>query len=374
MVLADNIVTIAGLLVVAAGAAELFTRRYLKGTRYFVRVPNSIERLELDYETHPNLPSPISFSCNQYGERSLHQTPSAFHILCAGGSAVECYMLDDLSSWPILLEGKLNAMHGGVASVSNIGRAGVDSVTLEKILRRVVTQEPKPKMCIVMVGASDVLRWMEEGAPSDKTCPSLEVSGCFSFHPEHRFRWTLKALALSEIVRRIRRPRRETRTSALQWYRKARLMRKNAAVVIHDAPPCEHVIGAFQNAMRSIATLLRDNNIEPIFAVQPWCDKEKYTDEELALFWHGGRGKAYRGEVNEYYSVQVINTLMKRISDRTVQLASELDLQAVDLRKSVPNEAPYYMDQFHLTPAGADRVADALTQAVTARLKDSIPH
>ena len=50
--------------------------------------------------------------------------------------------------------------------VGNIARSGVGSEALDLILERVLPRYPRLSAMVVLVGASDVLRWLEVGAPA----------------------------------------------------------------------------------------------------------------------------------------------------------------------------------------------------------------
>ena len=83
--------------------------------------------------------------------------------------------------------------------VGNIARSGVGSQALDLILSRVLPRYPRLQTIIVLVGASDVLQWLERGAPPAPP-PPPRTSDIFRCHPELRFGVKINQLALTELL------------------------------------------------------------------------------------------------------------------------------------------------------------------------------
>jgi len=101
-----------------------------------------------------------------------------YRVLVAGGSAAESYILDQEASWPIVLQRilerpenlkRLGASH---VHVGNIGKSGVGAELLDFILQRVLRRMDRLDVIMIMVGASDALHWLHEGAPPTPFRPS----------------------------------------------------------------------------------------------------------------------------------------------------------------------------------------------------------
>src|SRR5205807_1105349 len=97
---------------------------------------------------------------------------------------------------------------------------------------------PRLSAIVILVGASDVLRWLEEGAP-DRPSSLVPTGELFRCHPEGPFGWSPNTLALVELARRanrrLRRPER-VHEQAGRWLRSARAMRARAKVVRATVP------------------------------------------------------------------------------------------------------------------------------------------
>jgi hypothetical protein len=90
-------------------AAEWAARRTIRSGRYYVWPPRWRQVLMLDREAHPQLEPCVRIEINSNGERGgeVPLTGRTFRVLVAGGSAVECYLLDQDAAWPGVLERKL---------------------------------------------------------------------------------------------------------------------------------------------------------------------------------------------------------------------------------------------------------------------------
>jgi hypothetical protein len=78
--------------------------------------------------------------------------------------------------------------------------------------------------------------------------------------------------------------------------------------------------------------------------------------------WHGGLGQAWCEEVTAYYSIEVTSRLMARLDARAARVATELDVEQIDLRSILEPSLATYYDFFHLTPSGARAVALAVAR------------
>src|SRR5207244_8354344 len=83
--------------------------------------------------------------------------------------------------------------------VGSIARSGVGSQALDLILERVLPRYARLQAIIILVGASDILRWLEQGAPPSPPAPA-RTSEIFMCHPEGPFGWKPSALALVELL------------------------------------------------------------------------------------------------------------------------------------------------------------------------------
>ena len=187
---------VVGALGVAAlvALAEIGSRWWLRHrSKYHVWPPHARIEMQMDADAFPELEPRCRFYINADGERGgdvRAGEPGLYRVLVAGGSAVECFALDQPSSWPGNLERLLNApgnlavLGGRRVHVGNIGHSGVGSAELEIILDRVLPQYSHLDAILIMVGASDVYHWLEEGASPARAPSCVAESLLFAEHPQ----------------------------------------------------------------------------------------------------------------------------------------------------------------------------------------------
>jgi len=375
MLLAVSLVFVAALMT----AAELAARGWIRhGRAYYVFAPGQRQRLQIDRETLPEMEPLVRNEINSDGERGP-EAPRVgaggmlYRVLVAGGSQPEGYFLDQDTSWPGALGRLLAAPERlrrlGVAKVhvGSIAKSGVDARALETILARVLPRYRRLSAIVILVGASDVLRWLEEGAPVAAPSAAIPTSELFGCHPEGPFGWTPRTLALVELARRAhRRLLRPTHhhSDTGRWLRKARAMRARAKVIRATMPDADVMLEHFEIYLRQSILRARQHADRVVVVRQSWFRKDTLTSEELAHMWHGGAGRTWREEVTTFYSIEVTSKLMALMDARAAAVATALGVEQIDLPALLePNLATYY-DYFHLTPSGARTVAEIVADAL----------
>ena len=366
----------AGLLLPAV-MAELLARWWLRHrSRYYVFPPGLRLLLRPDRAVFPQLEPSIRFEINREGERGgelprLRRGETLCRILVAGGSQPEGYMLDQDTSWPGALQRLLEKpshpprLGASRVHVGSIARSGVGSEALGLILERVLARYPRLHAIVILVGASDVLRWLEEGAPPSPPSPprTAEVFRC---HPEPTYGWKPRELALFELILRLRRRWLrpvDVHERAGGWIGRVRAMRAGAKVIRTTMPDPGPMLNHFDHHFRRVLWKAKGHADRVLVVRQPWFDKD-CTPEEATQMWHGGAGQAWRQEVTTYYSLGVLSRLMALLDDRAAGVAEELGVEQLDLRPVLEPSLENYYDFFHATPAGARIVAEAVAAAI----------
>jgi lysophospholipase L1-like esterase len=225
---------------------------------------------------------------------------------------------------------------------------------------------------VILVGASDVLRWLEEGVP-DAPSSSVPTSELFRCHPEGPFGWKPQQLAIAEIAGRVRRRWMrpvQVHEHAGRWIQKARAMRARAKVIRATMPDPAPMLAHFEAHLHRVIQRARAHADRVIVVRQSWFDKETLTPEEAAHMWHGGIGQAWREEVTTYFSIEVTARLMELLDGRAAEVADALGVEQIDLRRVLDASLDVYYDFFHLTPAGAHAVAATVAAAILRQPRD----
>lgn len=360
-----------------AVGAELVARWWLRyRALYYVLPPGLRIHLRPDPEVFLQLEPFVQFEVNSDGERGGEVPRSRsdgrlYRILVAGGSQPEGYLLDQDTSWPgtlhCLLQTREHLQRLGASRVhvGSIARAGVGSEALGLILERVLRRYPRLQAIIILVGASDVLQWVEQGAPPSPSSP-VRTSDVFRCHPEGPFGWKPRELGVVELLRRLRRRWLrpiQVHDRAGAWIGKARAMRARAKEVRTTMPDPTSMLDHFEVHFRKLLQKAKGHADRVLVVRQPWFDKD-HSPEEAAHMWHGGVGQAWREEVTTYYSSEMLSRLMALLDARATRVAEELDVEQLDLMPILERSLKSYYDFFHLTPAGARAVATAVAAAI----------
>ena len=358
------------LYVVVELAARWWIRRE---DRYYVFPPGLRLRLEIDRDVFPQLERRTQFDINSEGERG-DEVPASrdglYRVLVAGGSQPEGFLLDQNTAWPGALHRLLEApeerarLGASQVHVGCIARSGVGSEALDLLFDRVLPRYPRLQLIVIMIGATDVMRWLEYGAAS--TLPPVRVADIFRCHPLGPFGWKPSRLAAWELMLRAR--RRWLRPTVVhkragRWYAEARAMRAAATEIRHDMPDPTPMLERFDFHFRRVLERAAAHADRVIVVRQPWFDKE-YTDEEAAHMWHGGAGQAWREKVTAYYSFDVVSRLMACVDAKAASIAEELGVEQVDLMPILERSLATYYDGFHATPGGARVAAAAIAAAI----------
>lgn len=361
-------------------AAELGCRAWFRRYGDFVWRPFERSLMHLDTGSLPGMPAVARFEVNRDGERGGEPPrpwDKAWRVLVAGGSAAECYYLDQPHSWPEVLAQELREANflkkvGRLgAHVGNIGKSGLDlsgvNLTMDRTLGRYRSLD-----CIVLfVGAGDVSNWLCDGAP-DPFPAGKAPTNLFAVRCDRSFGWSARKCALADVARLIHcRLVPKCRQGVGKKLREVRAMRRNAAALITSVPDPSGMLSFFEENLKE--TLLKAKRKAPhvIVVRQPWFDKEVFSPEEEVLLWHAAKGKPYEQQVDTYFSYGVFNELMRAVDMVTVAVCSQTATPVLDLKSLLPNSTVTYYDHLHFTSEGARLVGKAVADFVKEVVSDA---
>jgi lysophospholipase L1-like esterase len=354
-------------------AAEGVSRMMVRRSPYYTWPPNYRMDLHLDPQVKIAGQTVVRVRSNERGERGGPVDAEAFQVLAVGGSAVECYLLDEPLTWTSVVEQKLKSSGMDRVRVGNIGMSGADSCLLHTFLGYVSPNyKSKLDVIIIMVGASDVLLWLTDGAPNDwKGDPNRHpLNEYFRAHPEVPLSWTVRGLGLTELWRRIRsRSKVDARHNVGKSLIKVRQFRQRAKRMISDtgSDPGQ-MFSRFRKYLALSIDQCKAISHRVIVVSQPCFTLPSYTAEQQQDFWNGSIGDPYKAEPEAYYTAELIADLMAQLRDHTRDGARAAGVEFVDATSTVvPNDRDHYNDQFHFKPVGAARLAEKMTEAILAR-------
>jgi len=360
-------------------AAELAGRWWLRRFgAYYVWPPGLKLHLRPDPAVFPELERWARIEINADGERGAPVPRSRrglYRVLVAGGSPVECLLLDQPTSWPGALQRLLEApgprrrLAATRVHVGNVGLSGVTAQSLNVILKRILPRYCHLDLIVIMVGGNDVFGWLTKGAPRFFEPPAISTGELFRSNPEGPFGWSPRRLAMIRLLQRFRmrwwRPVK-VREGAGKWVGQARAMRARAKEIRTAVPEPTAMLRLFEDQLRELLGNAKRHADRVLVVRQPWFETD-YTPEDLAHLWHGAVGDPLRGEVSIYYSAEILCRLMALVSARAADVADDLGVEHLDLGLSLERSLNPFYDFVHFTPAGAAVVAEAVAAAILLR-------
>lgn len=370
------VLLLVAVLAVLGVLTELATRRWLAARgRYYVWTPGSRMAMELERASLPTLPPVVRFDANREGERG-DELPAdlarTYRVLVAGGSAAECYYLDQETTWPEVIRRELSrpeALKGLRAEhvhVGNVGRSLVACEHVRVLLERVLPHTAELDCLVFMVGASDLVFWLERGTPARLDDEPLPTQRLFASHPEGPFGWGPRTLAVRRIASYWRHVLQHEVTHRTRTGRRMidlRKMRADAETWIDAVPDPAPMLDHFERHYRELLKLAARHAKRVVVARQPWFEKD-YTPDEARWMWQFGLGRPYEERLTTYYRHRVVWDLMRKVDERAARIADELGIDHVDLQALVPRDLEHYYDEMHHTPRGCDVIGRAVARSI----------
>jgi len=353
--------------------AEVAARCWLRSRAgYYVLPPWSRADKGIDRSILPQLEERVRIEANRDGERGPEpptRWEDTYRVLVAGGSAAECYLLDQESEWPAVVRERLQEdparLGAGAVHLGNISRSLVPCEAIDLILRRVLPRYPRLDMVALMIGASDVVAWLERGCPEELTEGEYTAARVFAEHPEGPYSWTPRGLALRQVAAGLNRRFRgsvDRREAVGGMIAKNRAMRARGTITDQVADPTAMVAG-FERWLRRVVETARTRAPRVLVIRQPWLRRE-FTPEEDARLWNFGAGKPYAEEVTTYFSHDVVDRLMGLVDEAAGRVADECGVEQLDLMGRLDHDFETFYDRLHLTRKGARVVGDAVADAI----------
>ncbi len=363
----------------SAVAAELAVRAvHRRRGAAWPMEPNSEIRLEIDREALPALEPVARFRVNADGERGdplPHDWRETYRVIVAGGSAAECFYLDQDTQWPAVVQRELQreAALLGVqhVHVGNIARSMQRCEYVAWMLEKMLPRLPRLDAVVLMVGASDLVMWMQEGCPP--TIPAAarpDPSYCFQQHDYGPYGWSPSKLALREALKRLKNrfaPSVLVRPRAGKSFAKNRAARQRAKKLT-ESPDRGAMLAHYELWLRRTIEAARATGARVLVARQPWLQRD-FTPEEEAFEWNFGMGRPYQENVETYFDLRLVHRLLAEVDAVSARVADELGVEAFDLRARLEPTFEVFYDTLHNTPRGCEDVGRLVAEALLAPLR-----
>ena len=357
--------------------AELIARRVLGATGgYFCWWPGRTQRFHLDRESLPMLPDVVNWSANEDGERGgppPQKGESCYRVLVAGGSCVEGYYLDQPQTVAGQLEaflnqaGKLQAFQTQRVHVGGVARSRISCAQIQTLLEKTLPRYESLDCLVLMVGASNLVRWLELSTPQAPWDDEVPLNHLFECHPKGPFTWRPKDSALRALAVRAHsrlRPKIEVRTGVGKRIIQQRARRQGAKVMLDECPDPGEMIDQFAAELGNLIDFAKTKAKRVVVVRQPCFDKPMTKDEEKWM-WNFAQGVIYASDVDTYYSHRLIAELMHKTAERCGEVTRAHGAIDIDLGDTVEAGLENYYDFLHFTPKGAERVAHRIAKEIT---------
>jgi len=368
---------VAALLLMLCIVSEAVARFFMARSKYYVWPPYFCIENHLIEDVFPGLASEAVLRINSEGERGSEPPRSRdglYRILVIGGSAAECYFLDQEACWSMRLQRSLNipvarrTLNATRVHVGSVAKSGIDCAKSSLVLRRIFRQHEKINTVVMMIGAAEVVSWLRNGAPEHPEIVEPGALEVFESSPEMRFAWfPLKRTALIEFFRTFDRRffRQELRRSDVgASVARLRIMRQQAQTIKSKVPTPTVMLNNFAKSLEACIKICQEAGARVLVVAQPWLDTNYLAGEEKSRLWFGAEGDPHKQSVSTYYSADVFSLLMMQVNSVAARVAQENGTEIVQIQNRLQPPAACFYDDAHFTPYGAAIVADILTSAV----------
>lgn len=370
------IATYASLLIVCLIIGELGSRAWLRfGARTYIWRPHSDFVLESNPDVLPHLSPRTHFRTNGFGARGDKTIGDAqtFKVVNCGGSAVECFTLDEEESWQAVAQSALNRpenlgrLGANKAQIWGIGKSGMTVDSLCYALPRVLPQFGKIDVLTVMIGMSAVNYWVQLGTPS-KLPPPPEPWADIFWHSEKAYGWRPRETGAAEVLRRLRNWVKPPATKILKatgrGLARSRLLRANAKSLRESFGDPTAWITAYEDALVRTVELSRAHARRIVLIRQPTYDVVSPPPEEAAMLWHGFVGTDAGEFCEDYFSHAALCELLRLVDAATVRAGVRSGADVITPADAIKASASTYYDHCHFTPAGARLMGEYLAQSL----------
>jgi hypothetical protein len=342
--------------------------------RRYSNMPNSRTIFSVNERLRRWLPAEVEYAVNREGERGLPlpKVGRYYRVLLSGGSAAECCFLPWKDSVGGHLETLLNqpgaraSLGVEAAHVGLVAHSQLDAYGIAFILKNILPFYRSLDTVLLVTGLSDVLLWLEAGAPDGAAAPSVDKSAEWLLnYPEMKFRFKRPATLI--LLRRLWTycfGSTTKRENAGRHVSKEMEARSRARPHVHVVSDPSVMVQAYKQNLRNAVDVAQRYAKRVILIRQYWFDKIEPTSQEDTLLWEGrlGHPKA-PGPPAFIERVQMLD-LFRLIGQATQETATECGVECVSLVDNLELREGIFYDDSHYAPEGGRQTAAVLAKAI----------
>lgn len=362
------------------GLTEGALRALLPSARgYYALMPGTNRSFDVPPGLLPGVAGRVRYRVNRYGIRGRLFGPDGaeYRILAGGGSTTECLVLDDTLAWPYLLEAGLDrTADGRRAWVGNVGRSGKTARDHVVQIKHLLTWYPRIDAVIVLVGANDLVKTLQQGfdygAPRPITEPAAEAEqlqsafvslpGTLQGAGGSSARPWFRETAVWQLARRAK----------LVWQHRsrwgagdggiARVRRVRAQVdhPIDSLPPLDAPLAEYRANLEAIIAVARAAGVRLVFMTQPTLWHEHLSPALERLLWFGWVGTREPDSTTAFFTTSALARGMSRYNATLLSVCADAGGECIDVAGFLPPDTTVFYDDMHFNEAGSRQLAELL--------------
>lgn len=372
-----------GAVAITVVAAELLLRAFAPpapAVRHLLHPPNQSITFLPTPEVMPGVDYDEShFTTNEAGLRGepVPQDPEIPRLVAIGGSSTEALFLDDPDAWPQVLQDALESQTGLPVWVGNGGKSGLNSFS-HVVQTYFYARELAPSVILVQAGINDLNQCISGGREAVMAnAKQVDDSKFVTQYRQHVFQTVRAAdkttrIRLAEILHNAwRRLNADdgidvpfdyvVQDQAGLFYVDQR-KRRVAAEKVDQAPDISLCLDAFSHNLEKIVEYAGD--VPVVFVTQGSLYRDDLTASEQALLWFGAVdvNPFAADKANRYYSATVMQKLLDRYNQRTLDICQRHNLTCLDTEAVLPKTTDSYYDDVHLNTRGSRRLGGEIAR------------
>lgn len=310
-------------------------------------------RFEYTHDLYPSEAKTVVYSRDKFGLRGVNtfNHPEKIDVLTVGGSTTDQRYITDSLTWQQMLEKKLNS--GGKSLL--ISNAGVDGQSSYGHIKSFELWFPKvkslkPKYVLFYVGINDFFKLNGNSAFDD-----MDATSKFSLKNKIIYAFQTKS-AVYNLYRKIngwisadkQRARHQKVDFSKHEYTSAGVTPPDFIKSYDDR------LSGFRKRIEKLIAQTTSMGAEPIFITQPACSYQFKNDTLLG-----------KKEVNNYMDTIPFNgvdyyQMISIINKSIKEVCSKGKHQVIELTSLPVWKHEDFYDFFHMTPAGAEKLANEI--------------
>lgn len=337
------------------------------------------------HENHPaagifaGVEGPSRFETNGLGIRGPEMgtdRSQEFRILFLGGSATECFYLDQAEAWPALAGTMLpRPADGRRVWVGNVGRSGHNSRDHVVEMRHLLPSL-QIDLVVVQMGVNDLGLRLAQGSAYNPEFLATEenvqyqLRHAFSIRPEdpnlpfYRKGYLGRLLGLAPADPSPK--PHQVVDNAGHAFARWRQFRRTGKMV-SDLPPLEAALEEYARNAEEIVRRGREMGVEVVFLTQPALWREALTEEEQRTLWMGGTGDFQAGPGGTYYTAGALARALTAYNRTVLEVCTRTATDCLDLVPHVKQDLSIFYDDCHFNENGARKVASVVAHFLAAR-------